>query len=140
MEEEKKLPLRKILVVEDNQDSRELVVKVLKNKGYQMIEAEDGEQAIEKAIAESPNLILLDISLPKLSGYEVAKKLKEMDEFKDIPIIAFTAHAMKGDREKVLIAGFEGYISKPVNVRELPNQIKSYLRGKWESVLGGEQE
>jgi len=78
--------------------------------------------------------------LPKLSGYEVAKRLKEMDEFKDIPIIAFTAHAMKGDREKVLIAGFEGYISKPVNVRELPNQIKSYLRGKWESVLGGEQE
>ncbi len=140
MEEEKKLPSRKILVVEDNQDSRELVVKVLRNKGYQMIEAEDGEQAIEKAIAEIPNLILLDISLPKLSGYEVAKRLKEMDAFKDVPIIAFTAHAMKGDREKVLIAGFEGYISKPINVRELPNQIKAYLRGKWESVLGGEQE
>lgn len=140
MEEEKKIPSRKILVVEDNQDSRELVVKVLRNKGYQMIEAEDGEQAIEKALAEIPNLILLDISLPKISGYEVAKRLKEMDAFKDVPIIAFTAHAMKGDREKVLIAGFEGYISKPINVRELPNQIKAYLRGKWESVLGGEQE
>ncbi len=140
MEEEKKLPLRKILVVEDNQDSRELVVKILRNKGYQMIEAEDGEQAIEKALAEIPNLILLDISLPKLNGYEVARRLKEIDAFKDVPIIAFTAHAMKGDREKVLIAGFEGYISKPIDVRELPNQIKAYLRGKWESVLGGEQE
>lgn len=131
---------RKILVVEDNQDSRELVVKVLKNKGYQMIEAADGEEALEKAVAEKPDLILLDISIPKIDGYEVAKRLKSNEELKGIPIVALTAHAMKGDREKVIVAGFEGYISKPVNVRELPDQVRSYLRGKWESVIGGEEE
>jgi len=130
---------RKILVVEDNQDSRELVVKVLKNKGYLMIEAADGEEALEKAAAEKPDLVLLDISIPKLDGYEVAKRLKSDEELKDIPIVALTAHAMKGDREKVIVAGFEGYISKPINVRELPDQVRCYLRGKWESVLGGEE-
>jgi len=131
---------RKILIVEDNQDSRELVVKVLKNKGYQTIEAADGEEALEKVAAGKPDLILLEISIPKLDGYEVAKRLKSQEEFRDIPIVALTAHAMKGDREKVIVAGFEGYISKPINVRELPDQVKSYLRGKWESVLGGEEE
>ena len=131
---------RKILIVEDNQDSRELVVKVLKNKGYQTIEAADGEEALEKVAAEKPDLILLDISIPKIDGYEVAKRLKSQEEYRDIPIVALTAHAMKGDREKVIVAGFEGYISKPINVRELPEQVRSYLKGKWESVLGGEQE
>jgi len=131
---------RKVLVVEDNEDSRELVVKVLKNKGYLVIAAVDGEEAVEKAIAEKPDLILLDISLPKLDGYEVAKKLKCLEEFQEIPIVALTAHAMKGDREKVIVAGFEGYITKPINVRELPDQLKSYIRGKRESILSGEEE
>jgi two-component system, cell cycle response regulator DivK len=131
---------RKLLIVEDNQDNRELAIKVLKNKGYEIIEAVDGEEAIEKAIAEKPDLILLDISLPKLDGYEVAKRLKSMEEFQEIPIVAFTAHAMKGDREKVIVVGFEGYISKPINVREFPDQIRAYLRGKRESFLGGEEK
>jgi two-component system cell cycle response regulator DivK len=131
---------RKLLIVEDNQDNRELAIKVLKNKGYEIVEAVDGEEAIEKAISEKPDLILLDISLPKLDGYEVAKRLKSMEEFREIPIVAFTAHAMKGDREKVIVVGFEGYISKPINVREFPDQIKAYLRGKRESVLGGEEK
>ncbi len=131
---------RKILIVEDNEDNRELVVKVLRNKGYIMVEAVDGEDAVEKAVAEKPDLILLDISLPKLDGYEVANRLKNMEEFQDIPIIAFTAHAMKGDREKVIVAGFEGYISKPVNIRELPDQIRFFIRGKRESILDGENE
>jgi len=131
---------KKILIVEDNEDSRELVVKVLRNKGYVMVEAVDGEEAIEKVVSERPDLVLLDISIPKLDGYEVAKRLKGREDVKDIPIVAVTAHAMKGDREKVISAGFEGYISKPVNVRELPEQVKSYLKGKWESVLGGQDE
>lgn len=131
---------RKILIVEDNQDNRELVVKVLKNKGYSTIEAVDGEDAIEKATSEKPDLILLDISLPKLDGYEVVKRLKSMEAFQDTPVVAFTAHAMKGDREKVIVAGFEGYISKPVNIRELPEQIRSFIRGKRESILGGGDE
>ena len=131
---------RKILIVEDNEDNRELAVKVLRNKGFETVTAVDGEEAIEKAVSEKPDLILLDISLPKLNGYEVAKRLKSMDEFKEIPIVAFTAHAMKGDREKVIVAGFEGYISKPINIREFPDQVKLYIRGKRESVLGGEEK
>ncbi len=130
---------RKILIVEDNDDSRELVVKVLKNRGYLTIEAADGEAALEKAISEKPDLILMDISIPKMDGYQVTEKLKSMDEFGEVPIVALTAHAMKGDREKVIAAGFEGYISKPINVRELPDQVRSYLRGKRESILGGEE-
>ena len=129
----------KILIVDDNQDSRELVVKVLKTRGYQTIEAVDGEEALEKAVAERPDLILMDRSLPKIDGYEVTRRLKGREEFKDIPIVALTAHAMRGDREKALEAGCEGYISKPINVRELPELITSYLRGKKESILGGEE-
>jgi two-component system cell cycle response regulator DivK len=140
MEDRGKDVPKKILVVDDNQDSRELVVKVLKNKGYEIIEATDGEEAIEKAVGERPDLILLDISIPKLDGYEVTRRLKSREEFKDLPIVALTAHAMKGDRAKALEAGCEGYISKPINIRELPEQVKSYLKGKWESIYGGEKE
>jgi len=140
MEEAAKDISKKILVVDDNQDSRELVVKVLKNKGYEMVEAVDGEEAVERAVTHRPDLILLDISIPKLNGYEVARILKGKEEFKDIPIVALTAHAMKGDRAKALEAGCEGYISKPINVRELPAQIKSFLKGRWESIYDGEKE
>ena len=140
MEEIAKGLPKKILVVDDNQDSRELVVKVLKNKGYVMVEAVDGEEAVEKAVAEKPDLILLDISIPKLNGYEVTRVLKSREEFKNIPVVALTAHAMKGDRAKALEVGCEGYITKPINVRELPAQVKSFIRGRWESIYGGEKE
>jgi len=139
MEESKSGLPKKILIVDDNQDSRELVVKILKTRGYQTIEAVDGEEALEKAVAERPDLILMDRSLPKIDGYEVTRRLKNRDEFKNIPIVALTAHAMRGEREKALEAGCEGYISKPINVRELPELIMSYLRGKRESILGGEE-
>ena len=131
---------KKILIVDDNQDSRELVAKVLKNKGYQTTEVADGEEALERAVSEKPDLILLDISIPKIDGYEVARRLKSQEEFRDIPIIALTAHAMKGNREKVIVEGFEGYISKPIDVRKFPEQVRSYLRGKRESILGGEEK
>ena len=140
MEEIKKGLPKKILVVDDNNDSRELVVKVLKNRGYEMIEAIDGEEALEKAVSEKPDLILMDISIPKINGYEVTKRLKSLEEVKKIPVVALTAHAMKGDRAKAIEVGCEGYISKPINVRELPAQVKSYMRGKWESIFGGEKE
>ena len=131
---------KKILIVDDNQDSRELVVKILKTRGYQTIEAVDGEEALEKAVTQSPDLILMDRSIPKMDGYEVTRRLKSQEAFKDIPIVALTAHAMRGDREKALAAGCEGYISKPINVRALPELITSYLTGKRESVPGGGEE
>jgi two-component system cell cycle response regulator DivK len=118
----------KILVVEDNQDNREMVVKVLKFNGYQVIEAVDGEEAIEKAKTEAPALILLDIYLPKMDGYEVAKRLKGDTGLKDIPVVALTAHAMKGNREQALAAGCDGYITKPIDIRELPKQIQHFLK------------
>ena len=118
---------KKILVVEDNKDSRELVVKVLKNRGYLLVEAVDGEDALRKVTEQPPDLILMDISIPKIDGFEVTRRLKGMDKSKDIPIIALTAHAMKGDREKALAAGCDGYISKPINVRQLPDQIQAFL-------------
>ncbi|MDH4318285.1 MAG: response regulator [Desulfobulbaceae bacterium] len=118
---------KKILVVDDNNDSRELVVKILKKQGYTLYTAVDGEDALQKAEQERPDLILMDISLPKLDGHEVTKRLKSKDEFKNIPIIALTAHAMKGDREKSLAAGCDDYLSKPFNIRELPGFIKKHL-------------
>jgi len=124
----KKGSARKILVVEDNQDNREMVVKVLKFNGYEVIEAVDGEEGIEKAKTEAPALILLDIYLPKMDGYEVAKRLKGDKGLRDIPVIALTAHAMKGNREQALAAGCDGYISKPIDIRELPKQIEQFLR------------
>ncbi|MEA1990838.1 MAG: response regulator [Thermodesulfobacteriota bacterium] len=128
MKETEKVLKKKLLIVEDNQDSRELVIKILRNRDYQIIEAVDGEDGLEKAIAEQPDIILLDISLPKMGGYEVAENLRLREEFKHTPIIALTAHAMKGDEEKALQGGFSGYISKPINVRELPGQIEYYAK------------
>ena len=118
----------KVLVVEDDQDNREMVIKVLKHNGYGVIEAGDGEEAIEKAKAENPDLILLDLYIPKIDGYEVTRRLKGDRGLKHIPIIALTAHAMKGSREEALAAGCDGYIAKPINVRELPQQIEHFLR------------
>ena len=118
---------KKILIVEDNKDSRELVIKVLKNRGYLLVEAVDGEDALLKATEQLPDLILMDISIPKIDGFEVTRRLKERENCKDIPIIALTAHAMKGDKEKALQAGCDGYISKPINVRQLPDQIQAFL-------------
>lgn len=118
----------KILVVEDNQDNREMVVKVLKFNGYQVVEAVDGEEAIEKVKAEDPDLILLDIFLPKMDGYEATRRLKGDTSLRNIPIIALTAHAMKGSMEEALAAGCDGYIPKPIDVRELPKQIQHFLK------------
>jgi len=120
---------KKILVVDDNQDSRELVLKILRGKGHQLLEAVDGQDALEKVAAERPDLILMDISLPKMDGHEVTRQLKSDQRFASIPVIALTAHAMKGDMEKALAAGCEDYISKPINVREFYDRIKVYLTG-----------
>ncbi len=119
-----------ILIVDDNADNRELVVKVLKKNGYATIEAMDGEQAFDMAVSLKPDLILMDISLPKMDGYEVTRRLQARDDSAHIPIIALTAHAMKGDREKALAAGCCDYIAKPLKIRELPQQVAAYIRTK----------
>jgi len=120
--------LKKVLVVEDDQDNREMIIKVLKHNGYQVIDAVDGQEAIEKAKAEKPDLILLDLYLPKMDGYEATRRIKGDRDLRNIPIIALTAHAMKGSREEALAVGCDGYIPKPIDVRELPKQIEHLLK------------
>jgi two-component system cell cycle response regulator DivK len=117
-----------IMIVEDNPDSRALVGKVLRARGYRIIEAVDGEEALLKVAEERPDLMLMDISIPKLDGLEVTRRIRKQEGGKDIPIIALTAHAMQGDREKALAAGCDGYISKPISVRDLPNQIRKFIK------------
>jgi len=130
---------RKILVVDDNMDSRDLVKKVLRQYDYEIIEAVDGEEALAKALSEKPDLILMDRSLPKVDGLEVTRRLKSNKEFEKTPIIALTAHAMRGDRENALAAGCVGYIAKPINVRTLADEIRLYLGWEGGDIRRGEQ-
>jgi len=131
---------KKILIVDDNEDSRDLVAKVLKQWDYLIVQAVDGEEALAKVASEKPDLILMDRSLPKMDGLEVAKRLKSNAATNKIPIVALTAHAMRGDREKALAAGCEGYIPKPINVRTLAEQIRMYLENPSGSRISGENE
>lgn len=131
---------KKILIVDDNEDSRELVIKVLKQSGYQIVQAVDGEEALARVASEKPDLILLDRSLPKMDGLEVARRLKGNAKTSNIPIVALTAHVMRGDREKALAAGCDGYIPKPINVRTLAEQVRLHLESSSGSSAGGENE
>jgi two-component system cell cycle response regulator DivK len=117
-----------ILYIEDNLDNRVLVRRVLQAEGYQMLEAEDGLTGIEMAKAARPSLILVDINLPEVDGYEVAARLRTMDAFREVPIVALTANVMKGDREKSLEAGCTGYIQKPIDIDLLPQQVLAFLQ------------
>lgn len=116
----------KVLIVEDNPDNRIIARAIIGNK-YEIIEAEDGELGLQKVVSEHPDLILLDISLPKKDGFSVVKEIRENQEIKDIPIIALTAKAMKGDREKIVAAGCDEYVSKPINGEELLKKISLLL-------------
>jgi len=100
---------------------------VLRDKGYTLLEATDGEEALDLAKRELPDLIIMDIQLPKLSGLEVTKKLRETSAFSHVPIIALTAYAMKGDKERFINAGCDAYLSKPIDSRELPGVIAEML-------------
>jgi two-component system cell cycle response regulator DivK len=126
--DEPREPRKKILVVDDNRDNLDLVVKILRKSGYETVEALDGEEALEKAQSERPCLILMDLSIPKIDGFEVTRRLRSLDDCMSIPVVALTAHAMKGDREKTVGAGFDGYIAKPIDVREFPVLISEYIR------------
>ncbi len=117
----------KIMVVEDNPQNMRLFEMVLRVEDYTLLKATDGEEALDMAIREQPDLILMDISLPKMSGLDVTRKLREDPAFSDTPIIGITAYAMKGDREKVLGSGCDIYMSKPVNTLALPEMIAELL-------------
>jgi two-component system cell cycle response regulator DivK len=117
----------RILVVEDNEKNRVLVRDVLVLFGYEVLEAKDGLEGISMAVEHGPGLILMDIQMPGLNGVEAMKRLREHPETRRIKIIAVTSFAMKGDREKLLDAGFDDYIPKPIDPIELPDIVKKYL-------------
>jgi two-component system cell cycle response regulator DivK len=119
--------MKRILIADDKPTSRELLRTVLEKQGYSITEAADGEEALQKARAETPDLILLDLQMPRLSGYEVLGELRKESQYAALPIIALTASAMQGDRERALAAGFTGYLTKPVALAHLRDEIKRLL-------------
>lgn len=118
----------KILYIEDSPSNRLLVQRILFVEGYEVLEAEDGIIGIEIARQEHPDLILMDMNLPDVDGYEMTRRICATPELADIPIVAMTANVMEGDREKTLDAGCVGYIPKPIDVDELPWQIAQFLK------------
>jgi two-component system cell cycle response regulator DivK len=116
-----------ILIVEDNPKNLKLIRDLLQFKGYQTIEAETAEAGIDLARGRRPALILMDIQLPGMDGREAMKTLKGDAATQEIPIIALTASAMKGDREALLAEGFDGYIAKPIDIKEVPKVVASYV-------------
>ncbi|MEA5115825.1 MAG: response regulator [Geobacteraceae bacterium] len=118
---------KRVLVIEDNEQNLYLVTFLLERNGYRVSAARDGVIGIEQASREIPDLILLDIQLPLLDGYAVAKQLKSRDELVDVPIVAVTSYAMPGDREKALESGCSGYIEKPINPDTFMTQIEYFL-------------
>ena len=123
-----------ILYIEDDPVNRALVRKLMKLSSYAFLEAEDGLTGIAIAQEQHPDLILMDMAMPGLDGYETTTRIKSIESLRNIPIIALTAHAMKGDRERCLTAGCDGYISKPIDIDSFSNQVVAYLQGKQEKV------
>ena len=119
--------MKKILVIEDNEINVYLMRTILQKLGHQVIEAQDGLTGVELTIAERPDLILMDIQLPGLDGYGATKKIRAIEETKDIPIIAITSYAMVGDREKILAAGCTAYIEKPIEPESFIEELNKYL-------------
>jgi two-component system cell cycle response regulator DivK len=117
----------RILVVEDNRDNLTLINDVLSSLEYEVLSAKDGEEALQSASAEKPSLILMDLSLPRMDGWTATQRLKSDPELAHIPVIALTAHAMIGDRERALAAGCDDYVSKPINIRELISKLRQLL-------------
>ena len=118
----------RVLYIEDNRDNMVLVKRVLEIEGYDVIEAVTGHEGINKAKTILPDIVITDINLPDIDGYDITHELKTSPETKDIPIVAMTANVMKKDRENVRQAGCDGYISKPIDIDDLPIQIESFLR------------
>lgn len=118
----------KILVVEDDEDNRILLTRILEAQGYNVCEAGDGGEAIRMTAEEVPDLVLMDMGLPSVSGFDAARKIKDDPKLRKIPIVALTAFAMERDRQRVMEAGCDGYITKPYDIFDLLDRIKEYLK------------
>ncbi|MBN1383514.1 MAG: response regulator [Elusimicrobia bacterium] len=119
--------MKKILVVEDNEKNMYLISFLLEKNNYEVIKATRGEEGVEIALKEKPDLVLMDIQLPGIDGLEATKKIRTSQSGREIPIIAVTSYAMSGDREKLIKGGCTGYIEKPINIEAFLLEIKKYL-------------
>ncbi|OQY23654.1 MAG: hypothetical protein B6I35_03210 [Anaerolineaceae bacterium 4572_32.2] len=140
MSSQDKMKRIKILYVEDDPSSATLVRRLLESEGYQVVHAADGLAAIEAARREIPALILMDINIGGLDGYEVTTRLRSIEEVEGVPIVAVTAATLDGDRERALIAGCTGYIAKPIDVDKFPEQVYSFLQGTKEEIESAEEK
>lgn len=118
----------KVLLVEDNEMNRDMLSRRLKRKGFEVVMAEDGSKGVALAQSESPEIILMDMSLPVIDGWEATRQIKQQESLKGIPVIALTAHAMAGDREKALAAGCDDYDTKPVELPRLLEKMNALLQ------------
>ncbi|HKT17966.1 MAG TPA: response regulator [Stellaceae bacterium] len=118
---------KRVLVVEDHEDNRQILRDLLGSAGYEMIEAGNGQEAIERAIELRPDLILMDIQLPILDGYEATRRIKADASLQAIPLIVVTSYALSGDEEKARLAGCDDYVSKPFSPRDLLAKIRRYI-------------
>ena len=121
------ITMKKLLLVEDNEMNRDMLSRRLERRGYEVLIAVDGAEGIASATAHRPDLILMDMSLPVLDGWESTRRLKQQPETQDIPVLALTAHAMAGERDKALAAGCNDYDTKPVDFARLLGKIESLL-------------
>lgn len=119
----------KVLLVEDNEENRYLLTFLLQKNGYHVVSVTDGAQAVQAALALVPDVILLDIQLPKMDGYSVARALRQTPSLRDVPIIAVTSYAMPGDRELAIEAGCTGYIEKPINATTFLSEMERVIIG-----------
>jgi CheY-like chemotaxis protein len=119
--------MKKILIAEDNPVNRELLRELLEIRGYDVIEACDGQEALEKIAETQPDILLLDLGMPVLDGFGAVQKIRENPHFSSLPVLAVTAYAMRGDREKVLESGFNGYLSKPINPVALDQELERFV-------------
>ena len=122
--------MKRVLVVEDNENNMKLICLVLEKHGYEPIQAFAGEEGVGKAIQEIPDIILMDIQLPDISGIEAVKRIRMIDDMRDIPIIAITSYAMAGDREKILNVGCNGYFEKPIDPLTIVEDIEKIIELK----------
>ena len=116
-----------VLLVEDNEDNLIVYRTILDHVGYRVIEARDGEEGVARAKADRPDLILMDVSLPKMDGWEATRRIKADDQTRQIPIIAVTAHALDDDREKATQVGCDGYLAKPVAPRRVVEEVERFI-------------
>ena len=122
--------MKKVLIAEDNAVNRELLRELLEIRGYAVMEACNGEEALDQIAKIQPDILLLDLSMPVLDGFGTIERIRKNPSFRSLPVLAVTAYAMQGDREKILTSGFDGYLSKPINPTALQQELERVMSKK----------